>query len=660
MGLPTNAFLQCQPAIGLGSIKCGGLSELDLSPTVSTELDSIYYDEAGLGRIHGALLESDWMGNACQIRKNSFYDYIMATARSWDQTKLTIRKIKQDLIEIEPFVLMERKGPINNNYWNMSSGTAATGTSPSLSASYTYTMVVTSEGGIPADLRWFPPLSEIFVSGKSSAGLATRTNYRVVDATISGQNITLYLISRNAGSMVAAGKREAPVTGVVSLLVPNINPYQSYCYQNPSLNTTQLVPFWVQDTRWTLCIDEHTEKYLQLLRENNKEFAKFGDVESVEFNRQVVQDFQRRFVNTALFNPVGDANQTMALWKNLPTVGVDGTTGMSSYFNLPGITGRQLARQATSPGWYQQLSECNRVKDLQNLPLNLEELFEELKTMMWLREDLGIPSDTIELVTDSTFARKLNQAFFRSLNQEFEGNMRVVYDPAKYEKKAPNGMFYNEWKLQFPAGLTVRVVTHRAFDDFFAAHNALSIGGSGRMVLALDFGRTVYVSILESTTVNNSTGDLATLSALNQKMLCTMKVNKQSVQLKGMKFACVVECPGVSLWMENIADAIPEHRGVGNNDSIPLAGAQDPQARSVIFNPGLGDFTGTVSVYMSSDELGVYEIRYTTNGTTPTGASTLYSGSPITLSATTTVKAIVVKTGYRNSDVASKVYTKIA
>lgn len=660
MPLPTNAFLQCQPAIGLGSIKCGGLTELDLSPTVSTELDSIYYDANGLGRIHGSLLESDWMGNACQIKKNAFYDYIMATARSWDQTKLTIRNIKRDLIEIEPFVLMERRGPINNNYWNASSGTATTGTSPNLSASYTYTIIVTSEGGIPADLRWFPPLSEIFISGRSAAGLATRTNYRVVDATISGQNITLYLISRNAGSNVAAGKREAPVTGIVSLLVPNINPYQSYCYQNPSLNTTQLVPFWIQDTRWTLCIDEHTENYLRLLRENNKEFAKFGDVESVEFNRQVVQDFQKRFVNTALFNPVGDANQTMALWKNLPTVGVSNATGMTDYFNLPGISGRQLARQASSPGWYQQLSECNRVKDLQNLPLNLEELFEELKTMKWLREDLGIPSDEIELVTDSTYARKLNQAFFRSLNQEFDGNMRVVYDPAKYEKKAPNGMHYNEWNLQYPAGLKVRVVTHRAFDDFFSAHNNISIGNSGRMVLALDFGRTVYVSILESTTVNNSTGDLATLSALNQEMLCTMKVNRKSVQLKGMKFACVVECPGVSLWMENIADEIPEYRAVGNNDSVALAGAVLPQAKSVVFNPGLGDFTGTVAVYLSTEETGTWEIRYTVDGSTPDATKTLWTGSPFTLSATTTVKAIVIKTGYLNSVVKQKVYTKIA
>ena len=43
-------------------------------------------------------------------------------------------------------------------------------------------------------------------------------------------------------------------------------------------------------------------------------------------------------------------------------------------------------------------------------------------------------------------------------------------------------------------------------------------------------------------------------------------------------------------------------------------------------------------------------------GTTPTASSTLYS-APITLTATTTVKAIALKNGL-NSSVATKVFTK--
>lgn len=51
------------------------------------------------------------------------------------------------------------------------------------------------------------------------------------------------------------------------------------------------------------------------------------------------------------------------------------------------------------------------------------------------------------------------------------------------------------------------------------------------------------------------------------------------------------------------------------------------------------------------------EIRYTTDGSTPTATSgTVYSG-PVTLTETTTVKAVAVKDGVTSS-VTSRTYTK--
>ena len=69
---------------------------------------------------------------------------------------------------------------------------------------------------------------------------------------------------------------------------------------------------------------------------------------------------------------------------------------------------------------------------------------------------------------------------------------------------------------------------------------------------------------------------------------------------------------------------------------------------------GSTPFAESTTVTMSA-ESGA-EIRYTTNGTTPTASSSLYS-APITLNATTTVKAIALKNGL-NSSVATKVFTK--
>ena len=69
---------------------------------------------------------------------------------------------------------------------------------------------------------------------------------------------------------------------------------------------------------------------------------------------------------------------------------------------------------------------------------------------------------------------------------------------------------------------------------------------------------------------------------------------------------------------------------------------------------GETQFTDTTQVTMSA-EAGA-EIRYTLDGSTPSAESTLYS-EPVTLTSTTTVKAIAIKDGV-SSEVTTRTYTK--
>ena len=75
------------------------------------------------------------------------------------------------------------------------------------------------------------------------------------------------------------------------------------------------------------------------------------------------------------------------------------------------------------------------------------------------------------------------------------------------------------------------------------------------------------------------------------------------------------------------------------------------------FNPAGGTYSEPQQVTISCATAGA-SIRYTTDGTVPTASSTLYSG-PITVSQTTTIKAIGIKSGMNNSNVASATYNFI-
>lgn len=95
----------------------------------------------------------------------------------------------------------------------------------------------------------------------------------------------------------------------------------------------------------------------------------------------------------------------------------------------------------------------------------------------------------------------------------------------------------------------------------------------------------------------------------------------------------------------------------GSNGGNTGTGGTGGSGTSTVSAPtisGSTPFAESTTVTMTA-ESGA-EIRYTTDGTTPTASSTLYS-APITLTDTTTVKAIALKNGL-NSSVATKVFTK--
>jgi hypothetical protein len=95
--------------------------------------------------------------------------------------------------------------------------------------------------------------------------------------------------------------------------------------------------------------------------------------------------------------------------------------------------------------------------------------------------------------------------------------------------------------------------------------------------------------------------------------------------------------------------------GASASSAVSAAYTIAPFAVTPTFSPAPGSYTAAQSVTISDATSGA-KIYYTTNGTTPTTSSTLYSAT-VSVGVTQTIKAVAVAAGYTNSPVASGAFT---
>ena len=116
------------------------------------------------------------------------------------------------------------------------------------------------------------------------------------------------------------------------------------------------------------------------------------------------------------------------------------------------------------------------------------------------------------------------------------------------------------------------------------------------------------------------------------------------------------EIPVNTFLSENYTGTAGTGSGSNSGNSSSNSGNSGSQAATVAAPTISGDtsFADTATVTITAEQGA--EIRYTTDGTVPTASSSLYSDQ-LTLTNTTTVKAIAIKNG-QSSEVASKVFTK--
>ena len=86
-----------------------------------------------------------------------------------------------------------------------------------------------------------------------------------------------------------------------------------------------------------------------------------------------------------------------------------------------------------------------------------------------------------------------------------------------------------------------------------------------------------------------------------------------------------------------------------------ISASATPETANVTMSPEPGSFTSAQSITLADSTPGA-AIHYTTDGTTPTLSSALYS-APLEVSATTTIQALAEAPGYSGSAIVSGTYT---
>jgi len=95
---------------------------------------------------------------------------------------------------------------------------------------------------------------------------------------------------------------------------------------------------------------------------------------------------------------------------------------------------------------------------------------------------------------------------------------------------------------------------------------------------------------------------------------------------------------------------------IPNTVTVTITVGATNAAATPTFTPAAGTYTSAQKVIVT-DTTPLAQIYYTTNGSTPTTASTMYMGLPIAVNASETIKAIAVAPMYTASAVASAAYT---
>jgi len=555
----TSIFQKCAPALRSNISQCGSVTLCaNAKPETIGDLEDIYKKD-GEYRILEHLLMTHFQVKACSPVQRPMRDFFMSNAKITRKGELKFDQNSRAITRVAPFIMAERRNPINNNYWQFTNGEA--------SGNY-WVGRVASNSGIPADVRSWPAGMNVYVTGKTGGGSKTLTQWVVRAAELggSGTYVTLTLEDQNAGSLYPSATQTSPVTGVLQRGIVNVGKTESYCDDEPAYNNIGRVPYWMQHTRWTSCTSELYQEWLDLVMANNPLYRDTVYVPDVERQRQMLEAFENRLFNAFWFQLPLNEKQNLTEYDQLPEI-----TNFISDTGL-GVEGaRCVGRRANAVGVIPQLRECDRWVDLQGGNLNIYSIFDAIYAMRRVRAGVGSAAQMrFDVFTDALTAEQFEKAFIGFMGLKFSDKDRYINDITRGQNEEL-GMQFTSFRLTGKNnGVVLNFITDWAFDDQLAEFSALNIESAGRTMMFLDM-TGIYMKVIESSKQVNKSGDLKALALVDPSFACVEEVMSRDTTLNGLTFTTVVECPQSNLILDNFSDEVPvfaaNTAGTGDHDS---------------------------------------------------------------------------------------------
>lgn len=571
---------QCSVVFNNNYDTCGTITRASIEYLTPAQLESLF-TVGGLFADLDAWFKTAIEMKACGTRTFGLYDWIMSGAdRGGGKALLSVQKASKGPSVMFPFILGKQDSVINTDFFAITTGGANSGYTALLTGPLTVAdkalgaagdrwVRVVSRYGIDLDPRWFVDRDRVHIFTRT-AGAYQDGQWKVLaaEAAADGTYIDVLLTSENAGS--TAPYLTAPTSGVLLPGVNNVNDFEKWCNNRPNYDGRKEVPFWFQTMRRTRCVDQQYMEYYKRLNEPgvNEAFKQFGDLPLAERNMQDERNYQKRWCNAFFYNKPISASQTLALWKNLEDITsfTPGTTNID-----PGTGGKLITKRANFIGVKEQLLQCDRVRDLQNNPLNYYEWLDENYRILRARKSQGRTVMDIDWYTDSVTRANMQSAYVAYIKAEY-GSVNVQF-PMKLGETNDLGFVWDTFTVKHPAGVRINIISHEFFDDWRDANKTESQESMGINLWCLDMGKpgpnggTIYWSQIAANRKVSSVGDLQKLSGLDKDWACVMESLTQEITLTSETGTAVCECPQNSLLILNMADAVPILTGKSLNPS---------------------------------------------------------------------------------------------